>query len=122
MPIEELPDWWSLSDDWGQIHYGSKRFPWELDQGSVGQGYSIPWVYLRWFQHFYIRCIGGKGNEEVDDFYPTHNDYANMLQDHKTVNDNNLMTNVNMIMSQFDELESKTTNHVDLSICWRISF
>jgi hypothetical protein len=31
------------------------------------------------------------------------------------VNDNNLMTNVNMIMSQFDELESKTTNHVDLS-------
>jgi hypothetical protein len=56
-----------------------------------------------------------KVDEKVDDPYPTHADYAKILQDHKTVNDNNLMTAVNMIMSRFDRLEGKTADYVDLS-------
>jgi hypothetical protein len=38
-----------------------------------------------------------------------------MLQDHKTINDNNLMTAVNMIMSRFDRLEGKKVDYVDLT-------
>jgi hypothetical protein len=57
-----------------------------------------------------------KVDEKVDDPYPTHVDYAKILQNHKTVNDNNLMTAVNMIMSRFDRLEGKTIYYVDLSV------
>lgn len=41
----------------------------------------------------------------MDASYPIHADYAKMLQDQKTYNDNNLMTVVNMIVSCFDRLE-----------------
>jgi hypothetical protein len=56
-----------------------------------------------------------KVNNEVPNPYLSHINYAKMLQDHKTVNDNNVMTAVNMIMSRFDRLEGKTTDYVDLS-------
>ena len=38
-----------------------------------------------------------------------------MLQDHRIVTDNNLMTVVNMIMSRFDRLEAKKVDCVDAS-------
>ena len=38
-----------------------------------------------------------------------------MLQDHKTVNDNNPMTVVSMIMSCFGKLKGKIANYVDRS-------
>jgi len=56
-----------------------------------------------------------KINEEVQDPYPTHSDYANMLQDQRMVIDNSLITAVNMIMSCFDRLEGKTADYVDIS-------
>lgn len=33
----------------------------------------------------------------------------------KTIIDNNLMTDLNMLMAHFDRLEGKTTDYVDLS-------
>jgi hypothetical protein len=56
-----------------------------------------------------------KDNEVVEDPCPTHANYAKMLQDHRTVTDNNLMTVVNMIMSSFDRLEAKKVDCVDAS-------
>jgi hypothetical protein len=40
-----------------------------------------------------------KANEEVEDAYPTHDNYIKMLHDHKTMIENNLIIVVNMIMS-----------------------
>jgi len=54
-------------------------------------------------------------NEEVDDPYPTHADYAKMLHYQRTISDNNLMTVVNMLMTRMDRLEGKTVNFVDAS-------
>jgi hypothetical protein len=39
-----------------------------------------------------------------------------MLHDQKTIIDNNLMTVVNMLMAQFDRLEGKSTDYVDLLV------
>jgi hypothetical protein len=39
-----------------------------------------------------------------------HANYATMMDDHKKVIDNNLLTTVNMIMVHFDKLEGKTTD------------
>ena len=44
------------------------------------------------------------------DPYPTHANYATMMDDHKKVIDNNLLAVVNMIMARFDKLEGKTTD------------
>jgi hypothetical protein len=38
-----------------------------------------------------------------------HANYATMMDDHKKVIDNNLLTTVSMIMARFDKLEGKTT-------------
>jgi hypothetical protein len=54
-----------------------------------------------------------KVNEEVDDLYYTHVDYAKMLQDHRTITDNSIMIVVNMIMPHFVTLEDKTIDCVD---------
>ena len=56
-----------------------------------------------------------KDNEEVEDPFPTHANYAKMLQDHRTVTNNDLMTIVNMIMSCFDRLDGKKVDCVDAS-------
>ncbi|CAD6337301.1 unnamed protein product [Miscanthus lutarioriparius] len=56
-----------------------------------------------------------KDNKVVEDPCPTHANYAKMLQDHRIVTDNNLMTVVNMIMSRFDRLEAKKVDCVDAS-------
>ena len=56
-----------------------------------------------------------KTNEEVEDPYHAHVDYAKMLQDQRMISDNNLMTVVNMLMTRMDRLEGKTTNYVDAS-------
>jgi hypothetical protein len=48
--------------------------------------------------------------DNIVDPYPTHANYATMMDDHKKVIDNNLLTAVNMIMACFDKLEGKTTN------------
>lgn len=55
-----------------------------------------------------------KIDEKVIDPYPTHTNYAKMLYDQKTIIDNNLMTDLNMLMAHFDRLEGKTTDYVDL--------
>jgi hypothetical protein len=54
-----------------------------------------------------------KTNEGVEYPYHTHVDYAKMLQDQRTITDNNLMTTVNMFMARMDRLEGKTTDYVD---------
>ena len=54
-----------------------------------------------------------KFNEEVEDPYPTHTNYAQMLQDYRTVSDNNLMIVVNMIMSCFGRINGKKVSYVD---------
>ncbi|CAD6343257.1 unnamed protein product [Miscanthus lutarioriparius] len=46
------------------------------------------------------------------DPYPTHANYATMMDDHKKVIDNNLLAAVNMIMAHIDNLEEKTTDRV----------
>jgi hypothetical protein len=46
--------------------------------------------------------------DDIVDPYPTHANYATMMDDHKKVIDNNLLTAVNMIMAHFDKLEGKT--------------
>jgi hypothetical protein len=46
----------------------------------------------------------------IFDPYPTHANYATMMDDHKKVIDNNLLIVVNMIMARFDKLEGKTTD------------
>jgi hypothetical protein len=46
----------------------------------------------------------------IVDPYPMHANYATMMDDHKKVIDNNLLTVVNMIMARFDNLEGKTTD------------
>jgi hypothetical protein len=48
--------------------------------------------------------------DDIVDPYPTHANYATMMDDHKKVIDNNLLTAVNMIMAHFDKLEGKTTD------------
>jgi hypothetical protein len=48
--------------------------------------------------------------DDIVDPYPTHANYATMMDDHKKVIDNNLLTVVNMIMARFDKLEGKTTD------------
>jgi hypothetical protein len=48
--------------------------------------------------------------DDIVDPYPTHANYATMMDDHKKVIDNNLLTAVNMIMACFDKLEGKTTD------------
>jgi hypothetical protein len=46
--------------------------------------------------------------DDIVDPYPTHANYATMMDDHKKVIDNNLLTVVNMVMARFDKLEGKT--------------
>jgi hypothetical protein len=48
--------------------------------------------------------------DDIVDPYPMHANYATMMDDHKKVIDNNLLTVVNMIMARFDKLEGKTTD------------
>jgi hypothetical protein len=48
--------------------------------------------------------------DDIVDPYPTHVNYATMMDDHKKVIDNNLITAVNIIMARFDKLEGKTTD------------
>jgi hypothetical protein len=48
--------------------------------------------------------------DDIVDPYPMHANYATMMDGHKKVIDNNLLTAVNMIMSRFDKLEGKTTD------------
>jgi hypothetical protein len=48
--------------------------------------------------------------DDIVDPYPTHANYTTMMDDHKKVIDNNLLTAVNMIMARFDKLEGKTTD------------
>jgi hypothetical protein len=48
--------------------------------------------------------------DDIVDPYPTHANYATMMDDHNKVIDNNLLTTVNMIMARFDKLEGKTTD------------
>jgi hypothetical protein len=48
--------------------------------------------------------------DDIVDPYPTHANYATMMDDHNKVIDNNLLTAVNMIMARFDKLEGKTTD------------
>jgi hypothetical protein len=48
--------------------------------------------------------------DDIVDPYPTHANYATMMDDHKKVINNNLLTVVNMIMAHFDKLEGKTTD------------
>jgi hypothetical protein len=48
--------------------------------------------------------------DDIVDPYPTHANDATMMDDHKKVIDNNLLTAVNMIMARFDKLEGKTTD------------
>jgi hypothetical protein len=57
-----------------------------------------------------------KVNEKVDDPYPNHANYAKMLQDQRTVSDNNLMTLANMLFARMDRLEVKTADDVDPSM------
>jgi hypothetical protein len=45
-----------------------------------------------------------------EDPYPTHANYAAMMDDHRKVIDNNLFAAINTIMARFDKLEAKTTN------------
>jgi hypothetical protein len=45
--------------------------------------------------------------DDIVNPYPTHANYATMMDDHKKVIDNNLLTAVNMIMARFDKLEGK---------------
>jgi hypothetical protein len=45
--------------------------------------------------------------DDVVDPYPTHANYATMMDDHKKRIDNNLLTAINMIMVCFDKLEGK---------------
>jgi hypothetical protein len=47
--------------------------------------------------------------DDIVNPYPTHANYATMMDDHKRVIDNNLLTAVSMIMARFDKLEGKTT-------------
>jgi hypothetical protein len=48
--------------------------------------------------------------DDIVDHYLAHFNNATMMDDHKKVIDNNLLTAVNMIMARFDKLEGKTTN------------
>jgi hypothetical protein len=48
--------------------------------------------------------------DDIVDPYPTHANYATMMDDHKKVIDNNLLTAINMIMARFDKLQGKTTD------------
>ena len=48
--------------------------------------------------------------DDIVDPYPTHANYATMMDDHKKVIDNNLLAAVNMIMARFDKLQGKTTD------------
>ena len=48
--------------------------------------------------------------DDIVDPYPTHANYATMMDDHKKVIDNNLLATMNMIMAHFDKLERKTTD------------
>jgi hypothetical protein len=48
--------------------------------------------------------------DDIVDPYHTHADYVTMMNDHKKVIDNNLLTSVNMIMAHFDKLGGKTTD------------
>jgi hypothetical protein len=48
--------------------------------------------------------------DDIVDPYPTHANYATMMDNHKKVIDNNLLTVVNMIMARFYKLEGKTTD------------
>ena len=48
--------------------------------------------------------------DDIVDPYPTHANYATMMDDHKKVIDNNLLAAMNMIMPHFDKLEGKTTD------------
>jgi hypothetical protein len=48
--------------------------------------------------------------DDIVDPYPTHANYATMMDDHKRVIDNNLLSAVSMIMARFDKLEGKTTD------------
>jgi hypothetical protein len=48
--------------------------------------------------------------DDIVDPYLTHANYATMMDDHKKVINNNLLTLVNMIMAHFDKLEGKTSN------------
>jgi hypothetical protein len=52
---------------------------------------------------FEPRCDG------IVDPYPTHANYATMMDDHKKVTNNNLLTTISIIMARFDKLEGKTT-------------
>lgn len=57
-----------------------------------------------------------KINEKGDGPPPTHVDYSKMLHDHKNVADNNLLTDVNMLLAHFDRLYGKMVHQVDASI------
>jgi hypothetical protein len=48
--------------------------------------------------------------DDIVNPYPTHVNYATMMDDHKKVIDNNLLTAVNIIMAYFDKLKGKTTD------------
>jgi hypothetical protein len=48
--------------------------------------------------------------DDIVDSYSTHANYASMMDDHKKVIDNNLLTVVSMVMARFNKLEGKTTD------------
>jgi hypothetical protein len=56
-----------------------------------------------------VRTFEPKYNDIVDS-YSTHANYASMMDDHKKVIDNNLLTVVSMVMARFNKLEGKTTD------------
>jgi hypothetical protein len=77
--------WQSLQKDSSQAHCQSRSVPHELRSkdrwGNVTQ-YSEP-IFGE------PTAPEVKDNEEVEDPFPTHANYAKMLQDHRTVTDNN---------------------------------